>query len=322
VTGTVLIRVTVTDGKSRAAADIANAVATVLPQHDPSGGLFTFTQTDPAHPPTTYSSPNVKVILLAGAALAILLAVGAALLYDVLAGTVDTTDQLSAVAGTEVLAVLPQPKDVSELSVGNGATSAAAGFRSLRRAIEFAGQDKPIGVIVVAAVSADQRLGEWLACNLAASLAQVHHTVLLVDGDLAAPATHPMLSADDSPGLNAVLRDETGLDQAFRPGPIEGLTILPSSDAAAESTDSLVETRLPKVLAEVDGRFDSVIVLTPSPGAFDITRVMGVSSALLLGVPAGRLRVAVLRRLAAQIESARIRVLGAVLIRRRHRFRG
>jgi polysaccharide biosynthesis transport protein len=321
VNGTVLIRVTVNDASAQVAAEIANTVATVLPEHDPSGGMFVFAQTDPAHPPTTYSSPNTKIIALAGVALAILLGAGAALLYDALAGTVDNASQLATTTGTEVLAVLPRAKDLSELSIGDGATNAAAGLRSLRIALDIDSDDKPIGAIVVATVSADRRLGEWLAGNLAAALAQMHHTVLLIDGDLATPAVHPALTDDGSAGLYAVLRDEATVEEAARPGPVEGLTVLPAGDGPADTADSLVEMRLHKVLTDVNGRFDSVVVLAPSPTTLDVGRVMGLSGSLLLVVPARRVRVAALRRLTGQFEANRVRVLGAVLIHRARRFR-
>src|SRR5205823_7557299 len=107
------------------------------------------------------------------------------------------------------------------------------------------------------------------ACNLAAALAQVHHTVLLVDGDLVRHATHPVLAAEESPGLNAVLHDEASLEQAFRAGPVEGLTVLPAGDAPRDSTEGLDEVRFTKMLAEVDGSFDSIVILAPSPTTFD-----------------------------------------------------
>jgi polysaccharide biosynthesis transport protein len=116
VTGTVLIRVTVVDPNPSLAAEIANAVIDVLPLHDPSGGLLRFADIDRAQPPSSYSSPNVKIVLLVGVVLGVVLAVGAALLRDRVAHTVGSEDELRE-AGTDVLGVVPAgPRDFSTLS--------------------------------------------------------------------------------------------------------------------------------------------------------------------------------------------------------------
>jgi succinoglycan biosynthesis transport protein ExoP len=326
VTGTVLIRITVTDPDPRAAADIANAVARALPQHDPSGGLFVFTMTDAASVPSTFSSPNVKIIVLAGSALALVLGLGAALLYERFAGTVDTRRQLAELTGAEVAAVLTRPNRPVPAS-GSGPTARpTAGFRSLRAALESPSDGESLGPIVVTSLVPDPGLIAWVAWNSAVALAQVNHRVLLVDSDFDAP--HPCAGSFGftSPGLYALLCEKVSVDDALCPALVNGLTILPAGDLPGTpqdaAPDTLMELRFAKVLAEVADRFDVVLVRAPASWFVDAPGMAAVNRSVLLAVPAGRLRLSAVRRV---FEDRRARdggVVCAVLVRRKRRFHG
>jgi polysaccharide biosynthesis transport protein len=322
VRGTVLIRVTVIDSDADAASSIANEVAAVLPRHDPSRGLFVFTQTDPARVPASYSAPNTKVIALAGLALGLLLAIGAALLYDNLAGMVQTAAQLRASTGTEVLGVLPRPRRRSTLPAAQTGTPSSEAFRSLRVALMLASRGERLDGIVVASASAKRDVSAWLAINLAVALANVHHRVLLIDGVCGKRDTHPVLLDRGSAGLYGVLREEAKVDDALLEGPIGGVTVLPAGCAAPDSTFGLIESRFKKLLAEVDDRFDAVIVVAAPASDSEDTKAMAVGGSLVLAVAGRTMRGGALRGVMNELESAQVPVLGTVLIESRRRLRG
>lgn len=322
VTGTVLIRVTVTDPDPGAASSIANAVAAVLPQHDPSRGLFVFTQTDPARVPASYSAPNTKVVALAGIALALLLAIGAALLYEALAGMVQTVTQLRASTGAEVLAVVPRPTRRSTLPATQTGTPSSEAFRSLRVGLMLASRNEPPDAIVVASASARRDVSAWLAVNLAVALAKAHHRVLLIDGVPAKRDTHPALVRRGSAGLYGVLREEAKVDDALLTGPVDGVTVLPAGSAAQDATFALIESRFKKLLAEVGDRFDAVIVVAPPPAESEDAKAMAAGGSLVLAVAARTVRGAALRAVIGEVEAAQVPVLGTVLIESRRRLRG
>jgi capsular polysaccharide biosynthesis protein len=315
VTGTVLIRISVTDRDPRASADIANAVAFILPRHDPSHGMFRFTTTDAAQVPPTFSSPNVKISLLAGAALAVLLAVGTAIGYERLAGTVDTSGQLAEATGADVLAVLTKPRRPLP-------TLAGAGFRSMRVALESVSLGDPLRPIVIMGLPPNRALTEWVAWNAAVVLAQVRHHVLLVDGDLDRPRASDGSFGYTSPGLYGVLADDVGVDDATCPAPNEGLTILPAGDAKGRSTDGLVELHFAKLLAEVADRFDVVVVVAPSVPFSADAAVFGGNGSLLIAVRARRLQISKVRNLFQKRPLPESRAFLAVLIRRKSRSHG
>jgi receptor protein-tyrosine kinase len=319
VTDTVLVRISVVDKSPDVAAKVANAVAAVLPLHDPSGGLFVFTQTDAASVPSSYSSPNTKLIALIGVVLGIFLAVAAALIRDRTARTIETPGQLRAYAGTDVLATVPRPRDPWDLETVEAGDPVAGALRSLRVELDYASSARPTGAIVVADATPGDEQAAWLAMNLAGSLAQVDHRVLVIDGDFRARERPLELAAAGSPGLSGVLSRASTAHDAVRPAPLPGVDVLPAGEAAPGGAASLVELGFQRVLAEVTADYDAVLVIAPPASASDDARVMAIGGSLLLVVAARTVREPRLREIIADLRATRTRVLGAVLVAARQR---
>jgi len=314
VTGTSLIRVSVTDSDPKTASNIANMMATVLPAHDPSQGLLRFAQVDPARPPGTYTSPDTKVVVLAGIGLALVLAVGAALLYDTLTGRVETVGQLGSSTGADVLAAIRRPRKLSTVPPLKSRPAATEAFRALRFALPLAEADKPFGAVVVTSASAKRDVSPWLAINLAIALASTRRRVLLIDGAGSAQA-YPALAGDQAAGLFEVLRDDAKVEDVLVEGPTRGVTVLPSGRAAPDSANGQLEVRFQKVLDQVAVHFDVVIVVAPPLLESDDAKAMAIGGSVLLAVAAGTMRSAALDSLVRQLRSAQVTVLGTVLVR-------
>jgi len=317
-TGTVLIQISVVDSDATLAATIANATADVLPLHDPSGGLFVFTDAGRAVTPTATSSPNVKVTLLAGLGLGLLLAVATALIRENFVGTVDTEEQLSESAGVEVLGQVARPSDLGSLPIFDPGTEFLKEFRALRVALEFASTASPARTVVLACAVPDSADG-WLGVNLAAALADVEHRVLLVDADFRSRPRHPALDLRERPGLVDVLSETASLESAIVDGPVYGLSVLPIGDINAATAAKLVELRFHKLMEEVNDGFDIVLVLAAPPTESEDARVMAAGGCLVLSVPAGKLRTKSLKTLTSAMRRANVQVLGTVLLGARRR---
>ncbi len=312
VQGTVLVRIKVVDTVPLAAASLADAVAHELPLHDPSGGLFTFSQVESARVPEFPSAPKVKLILAIGIVLGVALSVGAALLRDNATRRVETADDVQELTGAAVLARVPRPRDSSGVAALDADVGSAAAFRALRIALEFVAARDPLPAIVVASAVPDDMEG-WLAVNLAVALAQVQHRVLLVDGNLAAPGRHPVLARPGAAGLIDVLRGDD-VPGAVQPGPVDGLYVLPAGAAAGTPTAELVETRFGEQMLGWVREYDVVVVDAPAVTASDDARIMAVVGALLLAVPIGRVAPRTLREVSASLRAVSSRVAGAVLV--------
>ena len=305
VAGTDVIRIDVVDPDARTAAAIANAVAQVLPSHDPTGGLLQFRQTDAAVPPVAYSSPNTKVIMLAGLALALVLGVGGALLYDRAFGTVDTPQQLRQLIDTDVLAVLPAPRDPKLLKLPVDRPDADA-FRSLRVGLGYSGPDRAIGPVVIADASRRRDLSAWIAGNLAAALASVGHRVLLMQSDQSTAGT--------GPGLCDVLRDEVALEDAVTPGLVPGVSRLAPGSWRSSGDAGLIEQRFGKLMAGLDDSFDAVLVAARPVADEPDTALMAATGTLLLVVAAGTVRPGTLRTLLAELRPTGVHTIATVLV--------
>lgn len=311
VEGTVLVRITARHTDPALAARIANAVAAELPLHDPSDGVFTFATVDTARPGLAPVSPNTRLIVVIGIVLGLALAVTAALLQDNAARRADTAEDVQETTGFGVLARLPRPRDRNAVDAADPEARTSAAFRALRIALEFVAAREPLPALVVTSAVPDEAEG-WLAANLAVALAQVQHRVLLVDGNLASPRTHPALSRPGAGGLAEVLAG-TPTESLLVPGPVENLWVLPAGNAPTQAAE-LVETRFGEVLQGWTREYDVVLVDAPAVTESDDARVMAVAGAILLSVPAGKSSPRTLREVSASLRVVNARVAGAVLI--------
>lgn len=311
VTGTVLVRVTARHEDPQLAARIANAVAAELPLHDPSDDVFMYATVDTARPAAAPVSPNTRLIVVIGVALGLALAVAAALLQDNAARRVDTADDVREATEIGVLARVPRPRDRMALDAAEPDSRAAAAFRALRIALEFVAAREPLPALVVTSAVPDDSEG-WFAANLAVALAQVQHRVLLVDGNLLSPRTHPALAAPGNAGLAEVLAGAP-TESLLIDGPVPNLSVLPAGNAPAQMAE-LVETRFGEVLQGWTREYDVVLVDAPAVTSSDDARVMAVAGAILLSVPGARVSPRTLREVAASLRVVNARVAGAVLL--------
>lgn len=317
-TGTLIVEIRVVDEDPTVARDVANTTFAVIPAFDPSGGLFLFASAGAATTPTTFSTPDVKLVLLAGFGLGILLAIATALIRESAVGTVDTEEQLRDTTGAETLGELSRPADVSALSVVEPGSGFVAEFRALRVALEFASSEQPARTVVLASAVPDST-DAWLGVNLAVALADVAHRVLLIDADFRDRPRHPALNFPDRPGLSDVLAESASLREAIVAGPVDGMHILPIGRADSATAANLVELRFHRVMSQVDNAFDIVLVLAAPPTQSEDARVMAVGGTLVLTVPAGRVRTKQLRRMIASLQRVNIAILGTVLVGTRRR---
>ncbi|MGB0100247.1 MAG: hypothetical protein WBP61_08185, partial [Nocardioides sp.] len=315
VAGTILVEITVEDADPEVAAEIANAVAAVLPLFDPSAGAFLFTESNPAQPAETFSSPNLLLGIGVGIVLAALLSVCAALLRERRAVAVGDPAEVAQLIEAPVLAHVAQPRDPTTLPALYPGTAAAGAFRELRIALEAEASEDPVSVVVVSGLRSGD-VNVWLGANLAVSLANVNRRVLLVDGRIGDREGRPIASAPQTSGLYDVLNG-VPLEDGLSPGPVDNLTVLPAGEWGGEAGDTLVETGFAGVMAQAASLFDVVVVLAPPVDRGDDARVMAARGSLILAVPESGVSQRELRLHTTRLRSVGVRLLGVVLVGRR-----
>ena len=163
---------------------------------------------DTARPPFKPVFPNISLNLALAFLFSTLLAVGAAVLADLLNNTVRDPEQVRRTLNTEVIGTLPSVKEwrgrtLSASGNGNGtalisvATPAAhtslSGFdeavRTLRNSILLADFDRRVRSLMVTSAAPSEGKST-IAAHLATAHAQQGRKTLLIDGDLRRPSVH------------------------------------------------------------------------------------------------------------------------------------
>ena len=313
VGATMLIRVRVQDGNPAVARLIANSVVDALPLHDPTGGKVVFTDAGRAVTPVAPSAPNWTVVILIATGAGIVLAIAAALIRDAAAARVSRPNDLADLTGAQVLGAVSAPADLAAVTVADPGPVADQ-FRRLRVALEFAGSEAPTRAVVVSPVTADRASG-WFVANLAATLAQVRHRVLLIDADPSDRPRHPVL-AHKGDGLAEVLAQTVELSDAVVSSDVPGVCVLPLGDRAVLRAEPRLELQFHRTLAGLGpDAFDIVLVSAAPLDESDDARVMAAGNSLIVAVGSATARPKTVRREIDEVRRMRLRLIGLVLMR-------
>ncbi|WP_028651192.1 hypothetical protein [Nocardioides halotolerans] len=319
VRGTILVRITVEDRDPDTAAALANAVAAVLVGGGVVGDVagpsldraLVLTASDPADPPGTFSSPDLRLALGLGVLLAVGLATTAAVWRDRRTHTVDDAAAVEEAATAPLLAHLTPPSDLTTMPALHPGTGEADLFRHLRLALEAQAEAGSPRVVVAGITHGDVNI--WIGANVALALAGTDHRVLLVDGRMGDRFGTPVEDAPDTPGLYDVLLG-ADLETAMSPGPVDLLEVLPAGTYGSAEVPDLIAQRFVSVMDSAASEFDNIVVIGPPLDVSDDSRAMAVDSSIVLALVEGSVSASALRQHADRIRAVGARLLGVVLV--------
>jgi polysaccharide biosynthesis transport protein len=228
--------------------------------------------------------PNFPLNITLALLFSTLLAVGAAVMADVLDNTVRDPEQIQKGLRTEVIGSLPLvkhwqghiPKPAPPASARSKGIrirvksprrqGQAAAFeeaiRTLRDSILLSDIGRrPHSILITSATPREGKSTCSLHLAIAHSLQK--RKTLLIDADLRRPSIHERVGLSNERGLSTVVRDETNWRDALQK--IEGypdLDILPGGPASRRAADRL-GTVLQTILADTKKDYDLVIVDSP-----------------------------------------------------------
>lgn len=321
--GTVLIDVDILDPSPVRARDIANTLSSefvaMVKQLETSGdGNLPDTRVVVEQPASVSSSPavpnlirNLGLGLVAGVLLGVALAVG----LDVVDSTVKKLDDLESITGTSVVGEIPVDKPrrtTPAISFANDNSRIAESFRKLRTNLSFLAVDNPPKVIVVTS-SIPNEGKTTTAINLALALAEADNNVLLVDGDMRRSMVQEYLKLDGSVGLSTVLSGAVPLSEALQETTFAGLTVLTAGATPPNPSELLASQAAKKLLAELRGQFDYVIVdSSPLLAVTDGTLLAANADGALLLARYGKTRRDQLTHASEALSNVGAALLGAV----------
>jgi succinoglycan biosynthesis transport protein ExoP len=235
---------------------------------------------DPARPAVKPVFPNLKLNLLLAFLFSGLLALGTAVLGDVLDNTVRDPEQVTRMLKADVVGSLPVVKNWKGRlgpvpAFGDGHALAAAGgngdhalagydeaIRTLRNSILLADFDRRLRSILVTSASPGEGKST-IAAHLAVAHAGQGHRTLLIDGDLRRPSVHRRFDVPSTLGLSNVLVSELPWHAAVAHlSGLPGLHILPAGPPSRRAAD-LIGRGLQQLLEEASAQYDLVILDAP-----------------------------------------------------------
>ena len=240
---------------------------------------------DPARAAIKPVFPNLKLNVLLAFLFSTLLAVGAAVLSDVLDSSLRDPDQIATLFQTEVMGSLPMVKtwrrrlasalkneggntalvrtdDLDPLGRDRTVTGFEEAVRTLRNSILLGTLDRPLkSLMVTSATPAEGKT--TTAVHLAIAHAQQKHKTLLIDCDLRRPGVHTKLGINPETGLAAVLQNGMRWrEKLIKLVELADLDVLPTGPSSRRGAD-LIGRCLPQILEEAGSEYDLVIVDSP-----------------------------------------------------------
>jgi capsular exopolysaccharide synthesis family protein len=190
-------------------------------------------------------------------------------------------------------------------------SSAAEAYRTLRASLLFASNERPIKTLLMAAPD-DPAASARAAANLATVFAQIGRRVIAVDANLRAPQLSALFGIGNERGLIEALGGQGA--PALQNGAVQGLQVLPAGSGAVIASDVVSSTRMAHLLSELAAGVDLVIVNAAPTNVSDAAVLAAQCDAALLVVTANKTRRDALAHAKTEMEKARTRFLGAVLV--------
>jgi exopolysaccharide/PEP-CTERM locus tyrosine autokinase len=153
----------------------------------------------------------------------------------------------------------------------------------------------------------------YTSINLAMSLAaEVDHTVMLVDADVARPSVPRVLGLPEGPGLLDLLDGSSDMSSALLKTNIDKLTILPSGTPHPRATEMLASDAMRQLLADMAKRYPDRIIIFDSPPLLLTTEARALATnmgQIVLVVQAGKTLQSQVEHALTTIESCPVRML-------------
>jgi exopolysaccharide/PEP-CTERM locus tyrosine autokinase len=166
-------------------------------------------------------------------------------------------------------------------------------------------------IMVTSALAGEGK--SFTSLNLAISIAaELDHTVMLVDADVARPSILPMLGLPPSRGLLDVLEDSAELSSVLLKTNVDKLTILPSGTAHPRATELLASDAMRQLLHDIATRYPDRIVIFDSPPLLLTTEARVLASHMgqvVVVVQAERTLQSDVQSALATIESCPVRLM-------------
>ncbi len=224
-----------------------------------------------AEPASVPARPRVALNLALGALVGLVLGIGLAFFIEYLDTSIKTMEDVEALLGVPVLAIIP--RNIQLLHRATGDIPDAEAYRILRTNVEFNRSSPDAKTFSIVSGGPGEGKSTTLV-NLAFIAAQGGHSTLIVDADLRRPVQHTMFDVDNKIGLTSYLTTDMALENVIIPTTVKNLSLLPSGALPSDAVGILNSQRMSDLIAELKTRYDIIF--------FDSPPMLGVSDASVL----------------------------------------
>lgn len=221
--------------------------------------------------------PRKALVVLIGTLLGAFLSIGLVLLRKMLNRGVEDPSQIEEL-GLPVYASIPvSPKQAGDsvrgnfrgdgrvhlLAINDPADLAIEAIRSLRTSLHFARLEAKNNIILISGSSPNAGK-TFVSSNLATVIAQSGQKVLIIDADMRKGTLHRAFGAAQTPGLSDVLVGAVPYSQAVRTlDGLDNLKFIARGDVPPNPSELLMHENFTRLLQQVEGEYDLVIIDTP-----------------------------------------------------------
>lgn len=209
-----------------------------------------------------------------------ILGLGLAFLVDYLDDTIESREEVIRLYEIPVLGEIPRYRELenqqrrsSLVMVTEPKSPIAEAFRALRTNIQYVNYEKNLKTLAV--TSAGPSEGKtFVVVNLAVSLAEAGHRVLVICSDMRRPAIHEFFHLRNQEGLSTVLVGSKPLEECIQNSGKRNLRVLTSGPLPPNPSELVGSRRMNEVLAKSKALADLVLIDTPPALAVSDTAVL------------------------------------------------
>ena len=264
--------------------------------------------------------PRKQIILLAGFAIALVLASLAVFLVEFFDTKFKSFKELETISGKSLLGIIPKFQQIEtsqfkEISFEDksGKNLAVEAFRSLRTNIKLSNPDSKLKVMLITS-SVPHEGKTIVSSNLAASYSVAGKKVLLIDADMRKPRVHKLFGLNNEKGLSTLIVGEHSMEDVVNKNVYEGLDVVTAGIIPPNPAELLESARFADILKDFSEIYDVVIIDTPplSPVS-DAATIAPLTDGLILAVNISETPRDVFKSVIANISKPGITRLGVVV---------
>lgn len=218
----------------------------------------------PEKPSTPNKPLNAALGMIAGLAMGVILA----FLFEGMDDTVRGIEDVKEMTPLPILCMIPDfsPNPVlkaTPMFSGNGHLSKVPAIDQLR--VRLLLSDPKLKTTKILITSPEPGTGKsTVAANLALSLSEAGHTVILVDMDFRRPRQHSILNISNERGLSDYMRGEITLDEAIFTTTHENLRVIVAGSSSHVPAEWLTPDHIRSMLDELSKQCEFILIDAPA----------------------------------------------------------